>query len=533
MNTTLEGLLSPQIVELHGEIIRDFRELEDLSAHWQRLWEADPRAEIFQHFAWSRAWWRSYGGKLKLCCIVIWRGEAAVGFLPLVERGGRLFFLGAPQADYSDFIAEQEHASDILSAALRVLFAGREWKEGVLEHVSSGSRLFEALQNAPPELRRTLRLVPAGQAPTILISKQPEWLGSLAAKKHLRRRENKLAESASVQFRFLESREQIRRRLPEFFQHQIRRRILHGQASSCLQPEFSALLTALIEELDPREQVRFGILECGGRPLAYHLGFLAKGKFTMYQQAFDVDAWDWSPGEVLLRRLFLYADEHVEREFDFSVGEEPYKVRFANHFKPNFTVYIEPRQLGGLIRQSYRAVSGRTANFRRTAKAAVRSKARIYQLARQARRWAAELHAIYRDGLKRFQEGRVRVQPAGDTPASELITGRLSDLADLYLELPSFRLSSRLLQYRARLRQGDAVHILRMGGRPALIAWTAKDSRGTERDVYECTFLKGERKAAYRTLLELLAAQNGPEPSPGARPVPCPAVAESRISSAC
>ncbi len=43
------------------EVITDFRRLESLWLEWQRLWESDCRAEIFQTPGWAKAWWRSYG----------------------------------------------------------------------------------------------------------------------------------------------------------------------------------------------------------------------------------------------------------------------------------------------------------------------------------------------------------------------------------------------------------------------------------------------------------------------------------------
>ena len=49
----------------------DFARLEELSADWDRLWRADPVGEIFQTFAWHRAWWRAYRGEVDLCCVVV------------------------------------------------------------------------------------------------------------------------------------------------------------------------------------------------------------------------------------------------------------------------------------------------------------------------------------------------------------------------------------------------------------------------------------------------------------------------------
>jgi CelD/BcsL family acetyltransferase involved in cellulose biosynthesis len=511
MNTTADRLDSPQLIRLHCEVISDFAELEKLSCHWQRLWEADPVAEIFQSFAWNRAWWRGYGKSLQLHCIVVWQGDVAVGFLPLVRSHQFLRFLGAPQADYGDILAEEPNTPAVLSAALDLLFQSGDWKECKLEHLSVRSRLVRNLDKTSLELRKSLRLVADGEAPTILVGERPGLLGDLAAKKHLRRHENKLAKSGNIRFRFFSTREEIRCHLPFFFQHQIRRRILHGQESSCVQPEFSCFLEALVEELDPARHLRFGLLEWEGRPLAYHIGFLAKGKFTMYQQAFDVDAWDYSPGEVLLRHLFLYAEENVSREFDFSVGEEPYKARFANHFKPNFTLYVEPRNLQGRIRHSYRGVNGRVRKFHKRLKAAVKSNPAAYQWAKQARRWTGEV----RDRISNPLRPGGSENGLGHRPDAQLVKARLSDLADLYRESPNFRLSSRLAEYRERLRRGDTLFLMRMQGRPALIAWTTSQAQTTKPAVkigslvlYDYTFLQRRRKATYQTLVALLAAES-------------------------
>lgn len=516
----------PEISQLACEVVREFPALERLSADWQRLWQADPVAEIFQSFAWNRAWWRAYGKGLQLRCIVVRRRGVLVGLLPLVRHNFTLRFLGAPQADYGDILAEEDSAGPVLAAALSTLFTLPDWKECVLEHLSGHSRLVRNLEKVSPGLRSKLYLVADGQAPTILVDREPGVLAELAAKKHLRRHETKLAKTADISFRFLETRTEIRRHLPSFFQHQIRRRILHGQQSSCLQPEFSSFLENLVEELDPAGQLRFGILEWDGRPLAYHIGFLANGKFTMYQQAFDVDLWDCSPGEVLLRNLFLYADQAVSREFDFSVGEEPYKARFANHFKPNFTLYAVPPSFAGQLRRSYRAIDGRLGAWQRTFRVAVRANPRAFQIVKQARRWTGEARARMWSRLSPWARPVRAEAAAADVRrdswerdnAVELTKAKLSDLADLYRELPAFHLSSRLAEYRARLRQGHAVYILRVRGVPTVIAWTASTGSDeidtgvgtTPGKPYDCTFLRGRRKTAYRTLVALLAAQNEP-----------------------
>jgi CelD/BcsL family acetyltransferase involved in cellulose biosynthesis len=336
---------------LRCEILADFARVEQLSAQWDRLWKADPVGEIFQSFAWNRAWWRAYNRDFELCCVVVWNDGKVIGILPLMLKGHTVRFMGAPQSDYTDILAEESDVALVLATAARALFHSRGWKECIFEHLSSQSRIVRHWSKLPPELRKALCLVPARHSPTILLQNDAGLLNKLAEKKHLRRHERKLEKSGSFNFRFLQTRYEIQQHLAIFFRYQIRSRVLRAEKSDCLSPEFSELLRALVEELNPREQLRFGLLEWNGQPLAYHLGFQVNDKFTMYQQAFDVDAWDYSPGEVLLRQLFLYAADHVTREFDFSVGYEFYKSRFANHLKENFTLYMERPSLLGRVRR--------------------------------------------------------------------------------------------------------------------------------------------------------------------------------------
>ena len=93
--------------------------------------------------------------------------------------------------------------------------------------------------------------------------------------------------------------------------------------------------------LDPSSRLRaFEVLELDGRPFAWHFSFLVNGKFLLYQHTFDLDSWDYAPGEVLLSHLLQFAQEHVTREFDFGSGDEAYKPRVCKAHSGNvLTLY--------------------------------------------------------------------------------------------------------------------------------------------------------------------------------------------------
>ena len=178
-------------------------------------------------------------------------------------------------------------------------------------------------------------------------------LASLLGKNHTKRRLNKLRRGGTLTFRHIETKAEAQSQLSEFFRHQMRRRALAGKRSSA--PEFNIFLRNLVDELDLTKELRFGVLALNGRPLAWHFSFQVNGKLVFYQQTFDVDAWDDSPGEVLTHKLLLYAQENVTRELDFARGDEPFKDRFTTDTQETYSLYVEPTGIQGQLRRVLRA----------------------------------------------------------------------------------------------------------------------------------------------------------------------------------
>ncbi len=59
-----------------------------------------------------------------------------------------------------------------------------------------------------------------------------------------------------------------------------------------------------------------------------------------YKPTFDISYAKRSPGEVLLKILLEYALEHDVAKFDFTIGDEDYKYRFANHSHWKYTIRV-------------------------------------------------------------------------------------------------------------------------------------------------------------------------------------------------
>jgi CelD/BcsL family acetyltransferase involved in cellulose biosynthesis len=70
-------------------------------------------------------------------------------------------------------------------------------------------------------------------------------------------------------------------------------------------------------------------------PLAFHFGFEYRRRFIWYKPTFDIEFASRSPGEVLIKFLLEDAIMRKLEEFDFTVGSESFKYRFANRLRFN------------------------------------------------------------------------------------------------------------------------------------------------------------------------------------------------------
>jgi CelD/BcsL family acetyltransferase involved in cellulose biosynthesis len=75
--------------------------------------------------------------------------------------------------------------------------------------------------------------------------------------------------------------------------------------------------------------LRFTRIDWNGKAIAFHFGFSYGGVYLWYKPSFDISLARRSPGEVLLRQLFLAAASEGAHTFDFGLGDEAFKDRFA------------------------------------------------------------------------------------------------------------------------------------------------------------------------------------------------------------
>jgi hypothetical protein len=322
----------------------------------------------------------------------------------------------------------------------------------------------------------------------LLEENRTQLLNTLINKDQLKRYHKKLQKQGCVTFRHLDTRAEAREHLDRFFHQHITRWAMTGMRSQFLQPERRAFYETLVEELDPRTELRFGVLELDSRPVAYHFGLQLNERLIWYKPAFDVNYWDFCPGDVLLRSLFEYARNAGLREFDFSVGDEPFKYRYANHVRQSYILHVEPHpnrlqnRLNRLVRHAEHVVRQKPGW-----KAALNP--RVEYLTSLAMRFRPVAKSQYLHLMKGFSRGLRTIcrrmigwreevyfyaapDGSGDGVSCERIPpGSLDTLASLFVEFPDVLSGATLAAYRRRLKQGDHVFVARNERGEAFVLW--------------------------------------------------------------
>lgn len=464
-------------------ILTEFSALDACAPDWERLWRANPNREVFGCFAFAKAWWESYRNTVQLFTPVVGEPGKTAGILPLVIENGRLRFLGYSAFDYNDVLCDPRQAAEVLEALLSAVVQSRPaWRSGFLENVPADSLLARHLPALPAAVRRRCEIVFAADCPTLVLGDgdREETLRRILAKKSLRRHENKLARLGRLRFRHVEDKREILDLLPRLFEQHVRRRALAGDRSRFLREEERAFFRVLVEKLGGKGPLRFAVLEIEDRPAAFHLGFESDGKFLWYLPTFDVNLWDYSPGEVLIRSLVRYVSEHPIRELDFTIGGEGFKSRFANQVKKNLTILLRPPGSRGQI---YLAGIRTRESLKQNTPRLFRWMKQAHRLATGRRRhewWKLPAKTMARL-FRRYLCSRVEVlfyQAQEETgaaaepgePIHENLT--LGEIAELALRYPELLDAARLREAPRRLKQGDRPWVARCDGELVQLSWT-------------------------------------------------------------
>jgi CelD/BcsL family acetyltransferase involved in cellulose biosynthesis len=110
----------------------------------------------------------------------------------------------------------------------------------------------------------------------------------------------------------------------------------HGLSSSWLgRSEYRAFLLALVSDADSRDGLRLFSLSVNGTPIAFQLNAVDGRRVEFLIGAFDEQWARYSPGHILMLECIRWSFERG-LDYDFRIGDEPYKSIWARRDTPTF-----------------------------------------------------------------------------------------------------------------------------------------------------------------------------------------------------
>ena len=320
---------------MHVRVLSEWSAAAPFRERWNELARG---ASVFQTYEWHEAWWQAFATTETLHVLVAFHSGEVVGIAPMVSHGGELRFIGTGNhaSDYAQFLAADPAALDALLTW--IAHNAWRWRHIDLYNIPSQSPQLSAITGVFAAHRLAFDSAPLIDCPTRLLG-DPEADRAATNKKSLKRHFNHFSRSGTLEFRHVEDRAEIAAHLDTFFAQHIARRALTSDPSQFLREEQQRFYRNLAETM-PLEWLRFAIVTHDERPIAYHFGFEFGRKFVWYKPAFDAELAKESPGEVLLKFLLEYAIGRKLSEFDFTVGSESFKYRFANVIRTNHRVRL-------------------------------------------------------------------------------------------------------------------------------------------------------------------------------------------------
>ena len=318
--------MSTMTARVNTRLLSGFDDASFGAEQWTQLLPLGDTDSICLAWEVQRTWWETLGhGRLLL--IVAERDGTDVAVAPLFTSGGMIYNL-CPQ-DYLDFVGDISDP-DILDALLNEACAHVPDFTGFqFFFIGDQSRTGQRLSDA--SVRMGLKCLDEGSlpAPALDMAGKPDVALAATRKKSLVRHERYFQKSGTLHVEHEQDGERILTHLSEFFAQHIARRAVTDHPSIFLKPEQRAFYECLVQRTAHSGWLRFTRVLWNGKPIAFHFGLCYHGRYLYAIPSFDVELSQHWPGEVLMRQLFLAAIAEGAKVFDFGIGDEAYKYRFA------------------------------------------------------------------------------------------------------------------------------------------------------------------------------------------------------------
>ena len=408
--------LAPMSGPTYSDIRLDvYDDLCTIESSW-REFERSADCTVFQSFAWLSAWQRHIGAPAGVLPAVVVgrRAEGQIMFLlPLAVIPGmirRLTWLGCDLCDYNAPLLAPDFEKTVTPDCFR-----RMWQE-ILQLLRGKSihrydvveltKMPEAIgAQVNPMTGLGVSLNPSAAYITELGQTWDEFYRtrrSSATRKKDRTKRRRLEEIGEVRFVSPQGRDERTYSLDVLFLQKGRSLARMGVADIFARPDYRNFLSDLA--LDPATQhmIHVSRLDVGVDPAAVNFGLVFHDCFYHVIASYDEgDVARWGPGAAHLRDLMAHATTIGCRYFDFTIGDESYKLEWSDR-----TIKLYDHVVAGSLRGW---PSAKLSAVKSALKRCIKSNPKLWSL-------ASRLRAALRIRSKAPPEARIPPNPAIKSP---------------------------------------------------------------------------------------------------------------------
>jgi CelD/BcsL family acetyltransferase involved in cellulose biosynthesis len=309
---------------------------------WELLLAQAGREGLFVTPEWIAAWTAWLGEEWTTALFAVRRDEKLSGIAPLgiSLRGASgtrtVSWLGLGCSDYQGVLSAPEDAESVVSACMDALVANwGDWQLIDLPNVPAESPTVRAMILAAERLGMTAAVLPGHACPELQVV--GSWAGyqrrrGSSFRSWLGRKYRWLAAEGEVRVVQVTGPEQVEAALRSGFRlHQKRWASLYTSSLLSSTAPGRAFHRQVSADYARRGWTDLSFLALNDSPIAFALSFSREGRFSYYVPAHDPAYDAFSPGTLLLARLVERAHQDGLHTFDFMIGEESYKYRWATH----------------------------------------------------------------------------------------------------------------------------------------------------------------------------------------------------------
>jgi CelD/BcsL family acetyltransferase involved in cellulose biosynthesis len=296
---------------------------------WTSLAESDPDGTIFHTPRYLKLYWEEFGsGSLQLAFVKDGNDTVAAAAFEIAE--GTATFLGG--FEITDYLGPvglpqvRQHAAKELMASLA---ARDDWETADLRGLPESSGWHSALEDGARDAALAVEASTDGIAPLLRLSTSFDaYLSALPGKlRHEIRRKRRRLREAMPSARLVDATTQT---FPTNFDGFVQlHRSSTGSKGKFMYPGMELFFRRLGEALVTDGTFRLVFLENDGTKIAGAVGFNDRGRFLLYNTAYDHAHSALSPGIVLLTMLIEELTGADCQALDLLKGDEEYKYRLG------------------------------------------------------------------------------------------------------------------------------------------------------------------------------------------------------------